>query len=234
MTPKLLVVSPQAPDQPSLARSQRWFLDQTTRDYKLFTATEPSHMLGMKALSQVVTAQANNFERVLLLDSDAFPVHRDWQDILEVALEDSGRSYAAPVRAENLDLFPHPCFFYFKTQDWSEVSLYWRRGPGKTFRGRRRDVLANLPTHDLLPLMRSNYMSPHPLMHSIYGNVAYHRGGGSRAPKGNVRMKGTGYWENLRWKKSNPLPSSLAGLVNFLVGEDRFNARVFDIHMETQ
>ena len=56
--------------------------------------------------------EQNSYDSYLILDSDAFPVRPGWHEVLDQQMQRFDKNIAAPVRYENLDVFPHPCFVY--------------------------------------------------------------------------------------------------------------------------
>jgi len=52
-------------------------------------------------------ARQHTYENYLFLDSDSFPVRENWFSELTGQMKHFKKTIAAPVRTENLDLFPH-------------------------------------------------------------------------------------------------------------------------------
>lgn len=111
----------------------------------------------------------------LVLDSDAFPITPDWKDILDFYLARFNKRYAAVVRPENLDVFPHPCVVYARRPEvlWlGYVNTLNLLGQHVT------DIACS--DGDFLPLLKTNRKTPHPLLALIYFDLFYHHGCGSR------------------------------------------------------
>ena len=133
-----------------------------------------NHLYGLQQI--VEYCRSNKYDRYLILDSDAFPINAEWQDI--------DCDLAAVVRYENLDLFPHPSamFFSHKVLDDmnfisvdelpSEKAFMWAEGVHK-------DPTLDIPFY---PLVRSNVWNPHPVMAGVYHDMFFHMGAGSRFP----------------------------------------------------
>jgi len=127
--------------------------------------------------------KSSKHDRLLLLDSDCWPVRINWINILDNLLCDR-YLYAAPVRVENFDLFPHPCAFYMcrgflKYVNFSHTIVENMIGVSVS------DVGSGMPQYidnKLIwhPLLKTNYISPHPVYASIYGDMFYHHCAGSR------------------------------------------------------
>lgn len=119
----------------------------------------------------------------LLLDSDCWPIRPDWQQVINDQLSDR-YLYAAPMRVENFDIFPHPCAFYMK-REFLEFANFDFRRMTNLLGYEVADVGMAMPQmagsqQIWYPLLKSNYISPHPLFASIYGDVFYHHCAGSR------------------------------------------------------
>ena len=140
-----------------------------------FSTGMMGHFQGLRALIEFCLSFP--YEYFLILDSDCFPVHERWFPILIESMENFGKSFAAPARVENLDTFPHPCAFFTADPqylrfagDWNENLVGWTT----------RDIICSGDTDEWFPLLRTNRRSRHPLLASIYYDLFYHHGAGSR------------------------------------------------------
>lgn len=136
------------------------------------------------ALCQALLVCKESFaDRFLFLDSDCWPVRSDWQDIIEELLSDV-YLYAAPIRCENFDIFPHPCAFYCKSEFLKLINFNYLRS--RNLLGKAvSDVGMSMPQivdnkQVWFPLVKTNQVSPHPVFASIYGDLFYHHCAGSR------------------------------------------------------
>jgi len=98
----------------------------------------------------------------------------------------ANRLYAAPVRTENYDLFPHPCAFYLRRPMLEHIDFNFSQVPSLMGYA-TADVGSAMPRSlegepIWLPLIRTNRWNPHPLAAAIYGHLFYHHGAGSRTP----------------------------------------------------
>ena len=120
----------------------------------------------------------------LLLDSDCFPIHPDWARALPALMSRLGKSFAAPVRFENLEAYPHPCALYVDGMALDDPRLRFdATAETENLLGAPvRDVGAGLlPIQsELLPLLRSNVRNLHPVAAAVYNHFFYHHGAGSR------------------------------------------------------
>ena len=188
-------------------RSQTWyklqtqFLKRTTKDYEhviylngknynfyteskvLEVNSEPAEtaQLGHSRGLNAIIDHFNNheeFDDLLLLDSDCFPFRIRWQEDLTSAMEDKF-GVAAIVRYENLDTFAHPSFFYVtrdKTKD-----LKFGHNPNTNMVGFEFDDTSSNSTDPFFPLVRTNRLNYHPVLCGVYWNRFYHHGAGSRS-----------------------------------------------------
>ena len=116
----------------------------------------------------------------LILDSDCFPVQQNWLPALVQQME--GCHFAAPMRSENFEDYPHPCALFLTKasleRDWTFAVKPHCNRLGKQF----VDLGCSLPIDGWFPLLRSNVYNPHPVFAAIYKHFFYHHGAGSRRP----------------------------------------------------
>src|SRR5262249_8957286 len=138
-------------------------------------------------------ARSRPYAHYLILDSDAFPVRRGWLDWL---LRKMGECrFAAPVRCENLDTFPHPCALFIKVEAIGDEFDF---SPGFAYRNLLRepvlDTATGLNRDHWFPLVRTNRLNVHPVLAALYYDLFYHHGAGSR--QGLLRSVKQGYYEH--------------------------------------
>lgn len=124
----------------------------------------------------------NVYDYYLILDSDCWPIKKNWTGILNNMI--INYLYAAPMRTENFDNFPHPCTFYMKREALNIVNFDFNVITN-LLGINISDVGAAMPQsvdgrQVWLPLIKTNYISPHPVYASIYGDLFYHHCAGSR------------------------------------------------------
>ena len=123
-------------------------------------------------------AKENKYKNLLLLDSDCFPIKEKWFNELLWLTKDV--HYAAPIRFENLDNFPHPCCFFIKNITDSNVFFLFQEIT--TLVGQKiNECIPNID--NFYPLIRSNYNNLDPIMCGIYKDMFYHHACGSRVGK---------------------------------------------------
>ncbi len=159
-------------------------------DIKLFDPKEVvinnnnniGHPSGIRQIIQYMK-ENNEYSGYLLLDSDSFPVRKGWHEILDQQMIKLNKSVAAPIRFENLDLFPHPCSVYIKKDAITEGKINFDYAIVKNLMGDNIDeVGGNMLSviDDVMPLLRTNRINLHPVAAGIYHHLFYHHGAGSR------------------------------------------------------
>ena len=153
-----------------------------------------------EALMQAVERfREDRHDAYLLLDSDCFPVTPGWHHILTDLMTCFGRVVAAPVRTENLDLFPHPCAFFLLDEALADPRLEFRKVTSSRnllgFEVSDAGCAAQEMGDSLLPLLRTNVVNLHPVAAAIYHHLFYHHGAGSRDFEFRV-LKRFGYYRH--------------------------------------
>jgi hypothetical protein len=136
-----------------------------------------------RALGRVVERlRGEPHDWFLILDSDCFPIAPGWHDVLTAQMARFQKSFAAPVRTENLDLFPHPCAVFFGAEALAAGVLdFSKTRPSRNLLGQEVvDVGAAMAEAPFLPLLRTNAINLHPVAAGIYHHLFYHHGAGSR------------------------------------------------------
>jgi hypothetical protein len=156
------------------------------------------HGAGLRGLLTYLQGVARDDNHVLLLDSDAFPIHPNWLEKLLAWMQADERvpprTYATAVRTENLDTFPHPCIFFVRGDYFRGLSspadhFGFCKSPERNLLGVAfEDVTCRLIRDASgrqlwLPMTRTNLANPHPVFAAVYGGLFYHHGAGSRSPE---------------------------------------------------
>lgn len=160
-----------------------------------------THLQCLKSMIEIFKkSDHNNF---LVLDSDCWPIRRDWCDIL-LKLLGYDYLYAAPIRAENFDKFPHPSAVFMK-REFLEFADFDFKKTTNLLGIEVSDVGMAMPIqlHKQVwyPLLKTNYLSPHPLYFSIYGDLFYHHCAGSRGL--GFRSASYGFYDHLPIKRNH-------------------------------
>lgn len=121
--------------------------------------------------------RSNKADHYLILDSDGFPTEKGWLSKLKKRA--INYEFAAPIRTENLDCFPHPCALFIKSTEALQ-KIDFHVSTSKSLSGNSvEDVMPNLQL-PCYPLVRTNKVNLHPIFAAMYGNLFYHHGCGSR------------------------------------------------------
>ena len=174
---------------------------------RVFTRQHPD---ALDYLASKVTAE---FDYIVTLDSDSFPVADNWLDVL-VAECEQGAVVAGVYRDEmapKLHPFIHVSCLCMSRRDFREFKLSFSRRRRRSLWARGSDLVdlkmrlghgdsysrdeynqdvGQKVTYEFLragrkigPLKRSNKVNYHFLIGGIYGDVIYHHGAGSRPAK---------------------------------------------------
>lgn len=174
------------------------------------------HALALQRILDHYRTTERGADGYLLLDSDCFPIHPGWWQVLTGLMAQHGKRYAAPVRFENLEPYPHPCALYVDAIALDDPLL---RFEGESIADNLlghpvRDVGAGLlPLQGgLLPLVRTNVHNPHPIAAAVYNHLFYHHGAGSRR-FGFRAINRYGYYDHWRPEASQAEADSLTHLL---------------------
>ncbi len=161
-----------------------------------------SHRQAIDVALGLFRENEGKFDNFLLLDSDCWPVRRDWQRVA-AGLMGADYLYAATVRIENFDLFPHPSAVLMKRGFLKSANFGFSRGPN-LLGLEVSDVGAAMPREldgkqIWYPLIKTNKVAPHPLYASVYGDLFYHHCAGSRGI--GFRANSFGFYDHIIWPR---------------------------------
>ena len=131
--------------------------------------------------------EVKSTDKIMLLDSDAFPI-APISDFLDEKLKEypfvSAQEPMHEWDRNPLYLIPHPMFMLFEAKHIIEDNLtdYLRdvvKDKNNNWWGGTTDWLTERG-HDYYPLIRSNKIDLHPLYYAIYDDLIYHHWAGSR------------------------------------------------------
>lgn len=137
--------------------------------------TKLSHLECIQKI--LVWFKYNTCTHCLLLDSDCWPIRDRWDILLAKQLD--RYKFAAPIRTENLDVFPHPSAVFFPKESLPDLDFGFFKTTN-LLGNNGSDIGSGLEIDDCFPLLKTNYISPHPVYASIYGDCFYHHCAGSR------------------------------------------------------
>ena len=162
-----------------------------------------AHTAGLNTLINYFRKYVNDFDGFLIIDSDAFPINKRWQQILTNRMTQNQREIATPIRYENLETRAHVSIIYALPAALPHI-YFEVAHTGLDVLGKREED-ACLPAYEkhrrhlMLPLLRSNQYNIDPLFYGIYYNLFYHHCCGSRT---RIATKSDKYWRRLRARNS--------------------------------
>lgn len=160
-----------------------------------------AHADALNCLLDVFRKRQKDYQFFLILDSDAFPIRKDWFSTLTERMNNWGhrkhqhkRILATAIRHENLEHRLHASVLFCRKEALEH--LHFEIAPTLTdvAGGHERDVWMGdyfqQPANRklVLPLLRSNKVNVHPVWSGVYYDMFYHHGGGSRAAKGRAHI----------------------------------------------
>lgn len=159
------------------------------------------HIEKLNSLTQVVLSDVDTQEDDLLiwLDSDSFPINNVNNHVSEKMLK---YPLIAINRPENGgDVIPHPSFTCTSVSFWIKHKLNWSGIPGENSSTNKHGLhdpggfIYNALSEKKIEwyrLLRTRTLTKHQVFFTIYDDLIYHHGAGSRAPRcrgGNFGMK---------------------------------------------
>lgn len=140
------------------------------------------HPAGIEQMLEYMRTH-EEYSSYLILDSDCFPVRPGWHEVLDQQMKRFNKDIAAPIRYENLDLFPHPCVVYINKKGIKNPKINFNYQEVKNLLGDSINEVggAMCELNDaVLPMLRSNRVNLHPVAAGIYHHLFYHHAAGSR------------------------------------------------------
>lgn len=150
------------------------------------------HMLKLNSLTDVVLSDVDTQDNDLLiwLDSDAFPIKNMDCYVAEKLLR---YPLIAVNRPENGgDVIPHPSFTCTTVSFWKEHRLNWNGVPGDNVPtnkhglhdpGGKMYIDLKEKNIEWYKLLRTRSLTRHEVFYTIYDDLIYHHGAGSRFPE---------------------------------------------------
>jgi hypothetical protein len=157
-----------------------------------------AHIIGLNCLLDYFKKHQENYEDFLFIDSDAFPIRKDWHPTLRRKMV-SPYEIAAVIRPENLEQRLHSSVLLARKQalphlkftvgsfDINDLCGYGERDVCcGSYQGDRRK--------QAFPLLKSNRENIHPLLCSVYYDMFYHNGCGTGR---DFNMRARPYWNHM-------------------------------------
>ncbi len=157
-----------------------------------------AHVAGLTSLVNYFKEHQDKYTDFLIIDSDAFPIRKDWITILRRKMV-SPCEIAVVLRPENLEQRLHSSILFAH----KEALPHLKFSVGKTqlddLTGHReRDVSCEVYQSDrrryAFPLLKSNKLNINPILCSIYYDLFYHNGVGSGR---DFNMRARPYWNHM-------------------------------------
>lgn len=160
-----------------------------------------SHLFGLNYLINIFLSRRHCYKKFLILDSDAFPIRTDWQDLLSKNMQD--RLVAIPIRTEDLETRIHASIVYLKNEAIDGLEFKIQTSGLDLIGDPECDIVAGKfeeDRHGVFTMVRSNKYNIHPVLCGVYYDCFYHHCFGS-GRKYNIRAKD--YWSNICDKDIN-------------------------------
>ena len=175
----------QLPELRAIARRRGAHLWPTDEQLAVLGPEQASRSLALlhaESLRLLLTHVGDDFEYVVTLDTDAFPISDGWLETLKFNLQSSALTGVWRDEMEGwLSPFVHPSCLAIRRDRLLEMddpfSLAGVQDVGQWI---TNDVLH--AGESIQPLRRSNARNAHFLIGGIYGDTVYHQAAGSRRP----------------------------------------------------
>lgn len=204
-----------APDQVEWLDLQLQFLNATTEDYDHVVfmndhehgpfmnktkvigtgdgniQVSQQHVAGLNGLAQYFWDHKDEYENFLFIDNDAFPIKRNWINILRERMDKHDKIIAGVLRPENLEQRLHASIL-FCTREALPLTFYFG-STGRDLLGyEEQDVgIGGSPDNMFLvfPLLRTNKINIHPISCGVYFDMFYHHAFGSPTTSSRFRAE---------------------------------------------
>jgi hypothetical protein len=170
----------QLPEQRAIARRHGARLYPT--DEQLSSDARPGLVLSHAASLQRLWPQVSDeFDYVMTLDTDAFPIQDGWIELLKQRLQDASLTGIWRDEMSTVQPYVHPsCLFARRERLLRIEEPFSRRGVQDV--GQRITLGIAGDGERVAGLHRSNARNAHFLIGGLYGDLVYHHAAGSRAP----------------------------------------------------
>jgi len=155
-----------------------------------------AHIMGLKIVLDHFKSVRNQYSWFLFLDSDAFPIRKNWLSILQAKM--TGYDVAVPIRFENLEQRLHASILLSRKEGLENLNFGSRKIGTDLLRGVENDVTIGKYQDEFRSkayvLMRSNQYNVNPLLCGVYYDMFYHHCCGSGR---SYNMRGRNYWNHV-------------------------------------
>ncbi len=157
-------------------------------------ASNHAHVLGLRALLRYFKAHRDEYSVFLFIDSDAFPIRRNWLDLLRARLQPP-LEIAVAIRPENLEQRLHASILLATERALDNLSWEVGRAGLDLVGHAESDIMVpfyqQTNREGVFSLVRSNQFNVHPLLCGIYYDSFYHHGCGSGRE---FKVRSQSYW----------------------------------------
>jgi hypothetical protein len=133
------------------------------------------------ALQQLFPLISDEFDFVMTLDTDAFPIQDGWIELLKARVQDASLTGIWRDEMPTVQPYVHPSCLFARRQRLIRIEdPFSRRGVQDV--GQRITLAITDNGEKVAGLHRSNARNAHFLIGGLYGDLVYHHAAGSRAP----------------------------------------------------
>ncbi len=157
-----------------------------------------AHVAGLTSLLDYFKKHQEKYTDFLIIDSDAFPIRKNWYTILR---DKMCKPYeiAIALRPENLEQRLHSSIIFAKKEALPHLGFSVGQDSLSDLKGgKENDVTCKAYQFDrrrhAFPLLKSNKVNVNPMLCSIYYDLFYHNGVGSGR---NFNMRARPYWNHM-------------------------------------
>lgn len=160
-----------------------------------FTTNEnsKSHLFGLNYLIEVFKSRRKMYNRFLILDSDAFPIRTDWQDLLKDKM--CNHDIAICIRTEDVEKRIHASIMLINSEAIDNVGFEIRDVGLDLLGCKEYDIAVSYYEENresVYSLVRSNKKNLHPALFGIYYDCFYHHCCGSGR---SYNLRSRDYWD---------------------------------------
>ena len=195
-----------------------------------------AHLQGLNLLLDYFKSNSKHYSYFLFLDSDAFPINKNWLNGLKSVLDPQSptgmilpnkKDIAVAVRAENLESRLHASILFAKREALQNLHFVFGSAPMQDLMGRSESDIY-LSTYEnnrnlAFPLIRSNQFNVDPVACGIYYDMFYHHACGSRE----FKTRSDSYWSKIISHERDFTQKLIANPVEFVGKLAGWNSKLY-------
>ncbi len=132
----------------------------------------------MNGLADYFRSVRDKYENFLFIDNDAFPIKKNWVNILQERMRRYGRTMSAVLRTENLETRLHASVMFCLPKSLDNLKFYFG-DTGLDLLGYSEQDVGIGNQGEMFPLIRTNQFNIHPVSCGVYFDMFYHHAFGS-------------------------------------------------------